>query len=166
MIKYYLSVAVGNGINSEKNKRLANELAFQNKLIQNQHDDMRKRLKDKELLVYHLVNLLSDEVAYILDASYKVICWNKSAVALYGLSMDEAYGRHIEQIHLDMGWGSLEDVLLSVLTQGRLEHITWVTDRRGKRRRFNMQFTRLEDDKPLGIVVRINEIEEGDGLCV
>ena len=158
MIKYYLSVAVCNGINAEKNKRLTNELAFQNKLIQNQHEEMQNRLKDKELLVYHLVNMLSDEIAYILDINYKVLCWNKSAVEVYGLTREEAADKHIEHIHTSLGWPSIEEVLLGILdtksSKCSIEHDMEVNVPDGIRS-FKMQFTKLAEDKPLGIVVKI-----------
>ncbi|MCL2400875.1 MAG: GAF domain-containing protein [Defluviitaleaceae bacterium] len=160
MIKYYLSVAVCNGINAEKNKRLTNELAFQNKLIQNQHEEMHNRLKDKELLVYHLVNMLSDEIAYILDVNYKVLCWNKSAVAIYGLTREEAADKHIEQIHANLGLASIEKVLANALTIGNVEHHIEVTLSNGANQSYKLQFTRLAENSPLGIVVKVMKFDE------
>ena len=48
MIRNYLGVAVGNGINAEKTRRMSGELEFQNKLIQNQHEEMQKRLEEMQ----------------------------------------------------------------------------------------------------------------------
>jgi two-component system chemotaxis sensor kinase CheA len=47
LIRNYIGVAVINGANYEKTKRLANELVFQNKLIQEQYEDMKRKLNEK-----------------------------------------------------------------------------------------------------------------------
>jgi len=159
MIRYYLGVAVGNGINSEKTKRLTNELAFQNKLIQNQHEEMRKRLRDKELLLYHLVNMIGDEIVYVLDADYRVLYWNKSAKALYGITREEAVGRHIDQIHGELGCASIKDVLQNLgrcpIDSQTIEHCIWITGRDGKSHRFELRFSQLADEGPLGFVAKV-----------
>ena len=157
MLKYYLSVAVDNGIKAEKNKRLANELAFQNKLIQNQHEEMRMRLKEKELLVHHLAGMIEDEIAYVLDADCKVLYWSSSAKAIYGLTKEHTMGRHIDHIHGQLGWDSIENLLK--MTSTELEYCTWFTGRTGRNRRFELLFTFLKDDGPLGIVAKVKELD-------
>jgi transcriptional regulator with GAF, ATPase, and Fis domain len=51
LARHYMGVAVINGVNYEKTKRLANELAFQNKLIQEQYEEMKQRLDEKTRLL-------------------------------------------------------------------------------------------------------------------
>lgn len=162
MIKYYLGIAVGNGINAEKNQRLANELAFQNKLIQSQHEEMRKRLRDKEVLVHHLANMIGDDIAYVLDAEFKVLHWNKSARAAYGIIKEDAVGRRIDQIHNQLGFDSIEGSLQEMIDDKNLEYYTWVTDEESNSRCFSMQFSQLVDEGPLGIVAKVVEFEMAD----
>jgi len=157
MLKYYLGVAVGNGMNAERNKRLANELAFQNKLIQNQHEEMRKRLSDKELLVNHLINIIDDNIVYVLDANYKVLYWDESAKGIYGLGKEETVGRHIDKVHGELGWGLIDGILREMGEDGA-EHCTWVTGQDGSRRRFELCFSQLAAGEDVGVVARVREV--------
>ena len=157
MIKYYLGVAMGNGINAEKNQRLANELAFQNKLIQNQHEEMRKRLRDKEVLVRHLANMVGEDIAYVLDADFKVLHWNKSAKTAYSATKEEALGKKIDHIHRQFGFGPIERTLQDMAEQGNMEHHAWITDEEDNR--FSVQFSLLSDEGPLGIVAKIMQFD-------
>jgi len=159
MVRYYLGVAVGNGLNAEQNKRMANELAFQNNLIQSQHEEMRNRLRDKELLVHHLVSMLDEEIVYMLDEDYRVLYWDNTARAIFGLTREEAVGRHIDHINGEIAWPLIEVLLQNNFDQNqeRLEHCTWVTGRNGKKRRFEMTFLRMHGE--FGIMVKLREIE-------
>ncbi|MCL1997599.1 MAG: GAF domain-containing protein [Turicibacter sp.] len=97
-IRPYLGIAINNGVNAEKSKRMSNELAFQNKLIQSQHEEMLKNLRDKELLISHLIALSTDEVAYVLDADYKVLHWNITS----SFPSERYLGKHIDQIYNEL----------------------------------------------------------------
>ena len=158
-LRYYLGVAVGNGINAEKNKRLTNELAFQNKLIQNQHEEMRSRLKDKELLITHLVDMIDEEIVYVLDKDYKVLYWDNRAVDIYGLSREETLHKHIDKVHGELGWSLIEDALKNMpQEENKFEHCTWIVSRDGKRRRFELCFSQISDKEALGLVAKVKEL--------
>ena len=161
ILRYYLGIAVGNGVNTEKNKRLTNELAFQNKLIQNQHEEMRKRLSDKEFLISLLVNMIDAEIVYILDADYKVLYWDKKAMEIFGLNREEALGRHIDHIHKELGWSLIEDILknMSQNNENEHEHCTWLTKSDGTKRRFELCFSKMPDNESLAIVAKIKELK-------
>lgn len=157
MVKYYFGIAVGNGINAEKNKRLTNELAFQNKLIQNQHEEMRKRLSDKETLVLHLINMIEDEIAYVLDSDLKVLLWNNSARAIYGVPRENALGRHIDHIHAELGWDTIEKLLNDMPEEQ--EHSMWITGRDGKSQQFMIGFSQMGSDDSYGVVAKVRELD-------
>lgn len=154
-VKYYLGVAVGNGINAEKNKRLSGELAFQNKLIQNQHEEMRKRLRDKELLIQHLINMIDDEIVYVLDSEYRVLYWGTLAKAIYGLPKEEAAGRNIDQVHGVLGWEPIENILQNMPEEA--DHCTWTTGPGGGRR-FELSFSHVGEEGPVGFVSKAKEM--------
>ena len=158
MVKYYLGVAVDNGINREKSKRLANEMAFQNNLIQNQHEVMRKRLEDKELLIRQLVNMADNEIICLLDAGCKVIYWSDVANAIYGLTKEETVGRYVDQIYGEPYWPPIEEILKNITAKRNLECCTWYVDKDGKKHRFEMQFCCLAEEDLLGIVVKARPI--------
>ena len=156
MLRYYLGVAVGNGINTDKNKRLTNELAFQNKLIQNQHEEMKKRLSHKEKLIYHLLN--TSDCTYMLDAEYKVLHWCDSAKKIHGLSKEEAKGRSIDQLYTSLGLAPVEEFLkeISQKETNTHEYCTWTTNKNGSKTRYEINFTQLPNN--LGTVAKVKEL--------
>lgn len=153
MLKCYLSIAVENGINAEKNKRLSNELAFQNKLIQNQHEEMRKRLKDKELLIAHLINISEDKIVYVLNADYNVLYWGKSAKAIFGLAKDTALNKNIDQIHNELGWDIIEPALKNMPEDE--EYNMQIAGLNGEEWQLTISFSRTGDGGSLGIVAKV-----------
>ena len=157
MAKYFLGVAVGNGLNAEKNKRLANELTFQNKLIQDQHEDIRKQLHAKAQLLTALLNTRNDIAVCVLSSDGRLQSWNQSAASLYG--MPRAMGQPLEHIHSELGWPPIAQVLQNLSPHQSLDYCLWVDEADGSRRRFEMQFTCMMDDEAcLGIKVEIKPI--------
>lgn len=165
MIKYYLGVAVGNGIHAEKNKRLTNELSFQNKLIQDQHEDMRKRLSDKEQLLSYFINL-SGTSCFILDINGRVMCWSKRAEAMYGRSWEWVSRRHIDEIHAELGWHSMTGALQGLLEQGSYDYHICVKGGEGQKRDLDFQLAYMMNERndPIGISVVVIEITDSEGV--
>jgi PAS domain S-box-containing protein len=156
LLKYYLGVAVGNGVNYEKNKRLTNELVFQNKLIQDQYEEMRKQLADRERLLGILATRLSGACFFVTDDGGKVLFFSRGAEALYGIKAESAVGRNIAQVHAERGWPPVGDIFKDAADGG--EHCIWMADGEG-RRRFEMCLSRLSDgDAQAGIFVDIKEV--------
>ena len=155
-IRYYLGVAVSNGVNAEKTKRLSSELAFQNKLIQNQHDEMHNRLRDKETLINHLISSLDYNLIYVLDYDYKVLYWTKTAKTIYGLPPERAVGKHIDQINSDIGFEPIYDVLQR-LPNG-MSYSTKVTNPGNESFRLEIWFSQL-DSTTFGVIAKVNEAD-------
>jgi transcriptional regulator with PAS, ATPase and Fis domain len=118
LIRHYFGVAVNNGANYEKSKRLANELAFQNKLIQEQYEDMKKRLDAKTHLLNGLVNVKNRRNLYALDTRGTVLVWGKEAEALHSINAKNAVGKPIERLYEELGWPPIVPAVHSALLNG------------------------------------------------
>ena len=151
-IRYFLGIAVGNGINDEKNKRLHNEMIFQNKLIQNQHEEMRRRLKDKEMLINHLAGMVNGDVLFVLDSEFKILFWSDNAKDIYNIQGKNVLGRHIDHVHRELGWEPIQGLLSKM--QQSLMYSNFASKTNGESHLFEMTFTRLGAEGTIGFVAR------------
>jgi PAS domain-containing protein len=153
IVRYDLGVAAGSGINVEKMKRMANELTFQNKLIQDQHEEMRNRLKDKEQLLSCLVTSLCDGGIFILDEKGKVLYWSKGAEALLGVSANSTVGYSLSEIEPIQ---FISSAIQAASIQGSRNCCTWSSGYEN-RRQYELLLTYMTNDagKLLGVLVRV-----------
>ncbi|MCL2015576.1 MAG: GAF domain-containing protein [Defluviitaleaceae bacterium] len=158
-IKYYIGMAIINGISSEKNKRLTNELAFQNRLIQDQHEEMRKRLSDKEQLVQYLVNIGKNDIVFVLGPSCKVLYWDKKAIYIYGLSREEATGRHISNVNSKVGLANIPSTATDATELDGLQFQLFPKENPDDHIRYDLQLNTVEGDGFDGIVATISNVE-------
>jgi PAS domain S-box-containing protein len=115
LMRHYLGMAVINGANFEKTKRLANELNFQNKLIQEQYEEMRKRLDEKTQLAKSLVNYTGKQGLFALDNQGIVLVWSRDAEHIHGISEKAAVNKPVERIYEENGWPSIAEAFHNAL---------------------------------------------------
>ncbi len=127
LIKYYVGVAVGNGITYEKTKRLTNELKFQNRLIQNLNDDLEKKVQERTRFLNDIIDSIKDYAIYALDKDGTVVTWNKGAELLLGYTADEVLGKNIEVVNSDeeIRSGKLRKRMDTALKEGKFTESGW-----------------------------------------
>lgn len=162
LIKHYLGVAVNNGSNYEKNKRLTNELTFQNKLIQDQHEEMKKKLDEKTQLLNNLMNYIGDDCLYTLDTRGVILVWNQGAEKMHAINRHEAVGKHIDRVYEEYHWPSINKALQTALKNGSYTECFWRYEPEGKKQCYEMTMTCMqnEQNEPIGILNRIVQIEK------
>ncbi|MCL1988058.1 MAG: GAF domain-containing protein [Firmicutes bacterium] len=158
-VKYYIGMAIVNGISSDKNKRLTNELAFQNRLIQDQHEEMRKRLSDKEQLVQYLVNIGKNDIVFVLGPGCKVLYWDKKATYIYGLSREEAAGKHISSINNNVGLTNIASTVTDAAEIDGIEFQLFPKEEIDGYIRYDLRLEKVESDGFDGIVAFIKNVE-------
>ena len=101
LMRYYLGVAVHNGVSYEKNKRLTNELKFQNKLIQDLNADLERKVRDRTTFLNDVIDSIKDYAIYALDTNGIIVAWNAGAENLLEFKATEVIGKHVEVIYKD-----------------------------------------------------------------
>ena len=159
LIRHYLGVAVKNGANFEKNKRLANELEFQNRLIQDQFEDMKKRLDERTALFNTLFNRMGTGCRFALDARGNVFIWGKGAEQTFKVSARAAAGKQIDRICEDGGWPLLSKSFKEAEREGKYNEFFFKHDQEGKTHGYNLEMRCLRNDEnePCGFSVTIKE---------
>ncbi|MCL2665009.1 MAG: GAF domain-containing protein [Defluviitaleaceae bacterium] len=146
LVKYYLGVAVANGVRYERTKRLTSELTFQNKLIQDQHEAMNRKLNDKDRLLHCLINR-EIGCAYATDSKGVIQLWNKATERLTGVTADEAEGRLAEKIFALAGWPYDAEAHTKTETEGTHQFCIWRGEPDGRNRRFEVNAECIKGDK-------------------
>ena len=99
LMRYYLGVALHNGMSYEKNKRLTNELKFQNKLIQDLNADLERKVRDRTTFLNDVIDSIKDCAIYALDTNGIIVAWNNGAENLLEHKATEVMGKHVEVIY-------------------------------------------------------------------
>ena len=99
LMRYYLGGALHNGMSYEKNKRLTNELKFQNKLIQDLNADLERKVRDRTTFLNDVIDSIKDCAIYALDINGIIVAWNTGAENLLELKASEVMGKHVEVIY-------------------------------------------------------------------
>ncbi|MDR1531023.1 MAG: PAS domain S-box protein [Clostridiales bacterium] len=150
-IKYYIGVAVGNGLVFEKTKRLTNELRFQNKLIQNLNDDLEARVRERTWFLHDVLDSIEDYAIYAVDKECNVVIWNKGAERIFGYSANEMLSQHIRGIYSEQ-----EPNIINSIIEMHIEKITalnkyteraWRVNRNGKAFYAEMTWYQRHDEK-------------------
>ncbi|MDR1641111.1 MAG: PAS domain S-box protein [Clostridiales bacterium] len=125
LIKYYIGVAVANGLTYEKTKRLGNELKFQNKLIQNLNEELENKVANRSLFLNNIIDSIQDYAIYAMDKNGIIQTWNKGADLLLGFTAEEAIGKQMEHIYKPEEKESVRKRLTSVLQEGKYIENGW-----------------------------------------
>jgi putative methionine-R-sulfoxide reductase with GAF domain len=160
LIRYYVGVAVSNGANYERTLRLTGELQFQNKLIQDQHEQMKTRLDEKTAWLNAMLGYTGVNVACALDVRGIVVIWSDTAARVYGVSAKNAVGKYFDRICEDNGWPSAGKVLQEALLRGSADETCNRAPSNAPRQTVSLNLRCVYDAQrePLGVLISINEI--------
>ncbi len=133
VVKYYLGVAVSNGITYDKAKRLTSELRFQNQLIQNLNDDLERRVQERIKFLNDILDSITEYAIYATDRDGIVVTWNKGAELLYGFNAKQIIGKHVNQFFTERDQHSVtaKQIHSKVLEKGICNRTLWYTKRDG-----------------------------------
>lgn len=149
LVKYYVGVAVGNGITYEKTKRLTNELKFQNKLIQNLNEDLETKVSERIIFLNNIIDCIQDYAIYAMDKNGIVLAWNKGAERLFGYSSDELMGKNVEVIYSEeeIKSGKVKNRIETVLRDGKYIETGWRIRKDGSRCYVDVMISGMYDQK-------------------
>jgi PAS domain S-box-containing protein len=147
MIKYYVGVAVANGMTYEKTKRLSNELKFQNKLIQNLNDELEKKVEDRSFFLNNILNSIKDYAIYSIDKNGIVLTWNNGSENMMGFKSEEVIGKNIEEYYDPDQRESVRRRIQIVLSEGKYYENAWQLRRNGARFYYEMHMFCMYNDK-------------------
>jgi PAS domain S-box-containing protein len=139
LIKYYIGVAVANGLTYEKTKRLGNELKFQNKLIQNLNEELENKVANRSLFLNNIIDSIQDYAIYAMDKNGIIQTWNKGADLLLGFTAEEAIGKQMEHIYKPEEKEAVRKRLQSVLQEGKHIENGWRFRKDGTKFFFEMK---------------------------
>ena len=157
LIKYYMGVAVNNGEHYEKTKRLTNELTFQNKLIQNQYEDMKKRLDEKSGLLNHLINDRGAEALFVLDEKGTVRLWSQNAGEWFGINAQAAQGKPFDRL-VEGRWPSVTRVL-QIACENDTHTERFRRDENGESYELQMTAIRGEGQEIIGVLCAVRVVD-------
>ena len=149
LMKYYVGVALGNGITYERTKRLTKELQFQNKLIQNMNDELERKVQDRTLYLNSIIDSIKDYAIYAMDKNGVIMLWNNGAEILFGYTAEEILGKHVETLYLpqEVEDGAITRRINDVTRDGKLVESGWRQKRDGSGYYAEMMLFCIYDDK-------------------
>ncbi|MDR1664105.1 MAG: PAS domain S-box protein [Clostridiales bacterium] len=163
MIRHYMGIAANNGLSYEQNKRLTNELSFQNKLIQDQHQNMQDKLEEKTQLLSFVVDYFGDGCIFALDTRGIILIWNKGAERVHGISAGNAINRNMERVCEENKWQPISSAFQKALREGscRAEHIR-IDSPSGEELYYDGTMTCIynsdERRQPIGVLITLQEV--------
>ena len=131
IIRYYVGIAVNNGIVYEKTLRLTNELKFQNKLIQNLNEELEKKASERTVFLNSIVDSIMDYAIYAMDKNGIVLAWNKGAEIIMGYKKEEIVGKPIKQLYSEEEAERVSALMEATVKNGRCEESGWRVKRDG-----------------------------------
>ncbi len=146
-LKYYVGIAVNNGLTYEKTKRLGNELKFQNTLIQNLNDELEKKMESRSLYLTNIINSFQDCAIYAMDKNGIIMLWNKGASELLGFSECEVIGKYIGYVYEPHEADMIKQRIDRVITDGRYSENGWRVKKDGTRFYYDLQLFCIYNDK-------------------
>jgi PAS domain S-box-containing protein len=135
VIRYYLGMAISNGLTYERTQRLSNELQFQNQLIQNLNDELEDKVRERTDFLNNIINSIKDYAIVSMDQDGFITTWNKGAEILKGYSANEVIGNHISVIYLesDVVSGKIERQLQIAEKEGEYVEYGWRSKKDGQK---------------------------------
>ncbi|MDR3240353.1 MAG: PAS domain S-box protein [Clostridiales bacterium] len=147
IIKYYVGVAVANGLAYEKTKRLSNELKFQNKLIQNLNEELEKKVENRSFFLNNIIDSIQDYAIYAMDKNGVIQTWNQGAHMLLGFPAEEAVGKSMDYIYKPEEKESVQRRLQTVLRDGKYMENGWRGRKDGTKYFYEMKMFCMYNNK-------------------
>lgn len=156
-IKKYVSYAIENGNYYNKTLRVANELKFQNQLIQNLNDDLESKIKARTTFLNSVINSIKDTAIISVDSRNIITIFNETAQEMLKLSSDDVKGKNIKIIsegRPDFEKKLLNDIL-EASTNNPVSDIFDLVNKEGRKYEVNMQLFAI-----------YNEVGSVDGVTI
>lgn len=99
ILRKYIGYALNNCIAYERTERMANELKFQNQLIQNMNDELEKKVNDRTEFLNTIINCIEEYSIISVDKDGYITTWNKGAENTNGYKAFEVIGKHISSLY-------------------------------------------------------------------
>lgn len=99
VLRKYIGYALNNCIAYERTERMANELKFQNQLIQNMNDELEKKVNDRTEFLNTIINCIEEYSIISVDKDGYITTWNKGAENTNGYKAFEVVGKHISSLY-------------------------------------------------------------------
>lgn len=156
-VKKIISYAIENGNYYNKTLRVANELKFQNQLIQNLNDDLENKIKARTIYLNGIINSIKDTAIISIDSNSVITTFNRTAEDMLMLTGDEAIGKNIKIIansspELEK---KITDAIIEAIKNKTSSDIFEMINKSNRRFVVNMQLFSI-----------YNEIEELDGVTI
>lgn len=95
-VKEIISYAIENGNYYNKTLRVANELKFQNQLIQNLNDDLENKIKARTIFLNGIINSIKDTAIISINSNSIITTFNKTAEEMLMMTSDEVIGKNVK----------------------------------------------------------------------
>ena len=164
-ISKYIAYAINNGNYYNKNIRLANELKFQNQLIQNLNEDLEIKIKERTALLDNIINGVMGAAIISIDKNKRIKIINEEAIRLFDIN--DAVGKNVNFIFSNRNDEFEKKINKGLDILAEKERITDSCDytaKDGEKYKFDMEMFCMYnvDGQPDGItaVIRTKKMEE------
>lgn len=149
MIRYYLGVAITNGLAYERTQRLTKELQFQNQLIQNLNDELEQKVKYRTNFLNNIINSIKDYAIITTDEDGFITTWNTGAEILKGQTAQEIIGKNISILYteIEVRTGKVQQILKIAREQGKYTESGWERKKDGTRFFADVTILPIYDDE-------------------
>lgn len=149
MIRYYLGVAITNGLAYERTQRLTKELQFQNQLIQNFNDELEQKVKYRTNFLNNTINCIEDYAIFTTDKDGFINTWNTGAEILKWQSSKDIIGKNISVLYseIEVRTGKIQKIFKMAKEQGKYTESGWQTKKDGTKFYADTTILPMYDDK-------------------
>lgn len=121
MIRYYLGVAITNGLTYERTQRLTRELQFQNQLIQNLNDELEGKVQERTYFLNSIINRIEEYAIIATDEEGFITTWNTGAEIIKGFSANDVIGKNISILYteIEVRTGKVQQMLKIARDRGK-----------------------------------------------
>ncbi len=149
MIRYYLGVAITNGLAYERTQRLTKELQFQNQLIQNFNDELEQKVKYRTNFLNNTINCIEDYAIFTTDKDGFINTWNTGAEILKWQSSKDIIGKNISVLYseIEVRTGKIQKIFKIAKEQGKYTESGWQMKKDGTKFYADTTILPMYDDK-------------------
>jgi len=148
---------------NEELETMNEELQSTNEELETMNDELARRtddLNDANAFLESVLGSMSSAVV-VVDAEQRILAWNRGAVTLWGVMVDETIGQHLLNLEIGLPLGELRAPLRDVL-QGKTPSTQLEVDARNRRGTAivcRVTITALDgpDGQPRGAILLMDE---------
>lgn len=149
MIRYYLGVAITNGLAYERTQRLTKELQFQNQLIQNLNDELEQKVRYRTNFLNNIINCIEDCAIFTTDADGFITTWNTGAEILKGYNSKDIMGKNISILYseIEVRTGKIQKILKTAREHEKYTESGWEIKKDGTKFYADITILPIYDDE-------------------